>query len=209
MGPPKVVSHRQTVAVARKRRAVGQGEPGKVKNSAIGGITFATTIHPAALHVQDPAFNIHRPGVVKHHIAIKGGGAAIPTRLAERPKVVKQRRAAIVTASEGVVTLRVPHAIVVDLRVRTDDSEKPGVHPVDRAIVGQGEAVKIRLVATGHILKTLLLGIVRVPCTSFCRAPPSQFSIPTMGPPKVVSPPARQLLLPVNVGLLVKVNRKG
>src|SRR5664280_3606534 len=56
------------------------------------------------------------------------------------------------------------------------------------------------------MLKTLLVDIVRVPCTSFCRTPPSQFSVPTIGPPKVVSPPARQLLLPVNVGLLVKVN---
>ena len=72
--------------------------------------------------VQQPALNVDRAGVVEHDIAIQRSDAGVAPDLRNVPKLSKRVRAAVVAAGEGVVTLRVPQTIVVNLGVVSVDA---------------------------------------------------------------------------------------
>ena len=84
---------------------------------------------------QRPALDADVPGVVEHDTAIQDGGVGA-AGFEERSKVVKQGRAAIEAARKAVVTLRVPQAVVVNLRIGVIDAVERGIGPVDRPVIG-------------------------------------------------------------------------
>src|ERR1019366_7483213 len=148
---------RHVTANAGERRAVGKDVAGKVDDPATGGCHIAAAARAPTGNVQRAALDVDRTGIVEHDIAIEYGGAYI-ARLAKRPEVVKEcRRAAIVGSLKGVVTLRVPQTVVVNLRVLAEYAIESGIGPVDRPIVGQNQAVKA-IAAPGHNVKDAVAG---------------------------------------------------
>src|ERR1035441_8830283 len=110
---------------------------------------YTTLFRSSALQTDVANLGVQCAGIVEHDTAIEDGDACIP-RLAERPEVVKEcRRADIVGSHKGVVTLRVPQTVVVNLRVEAAYAIESGIDPVDRPVVGQNQAVKA-IAAPGH-----------------------------------------------------------
>src|ERR1019366_5644272 len=136
---------RHITSDAGERRAVGKviGRADKTEDPASGGCKVAAAAR-APTNVQRAALDAGCAGIVEHDTAIECGDAGV-ARLEERPEVVKEcRRAAIVGSLKGVVTLRVPQTVVVNLRVVAADAIEGGIGPVDRPIVGQNQAVKAK-----------------------------------------------------------------
>ena len=91
----------------------------------------------AAFNLHRARLDIHRARCVEGCIGIHGGRAAA-SRFAERPVVVEGRAAEVLLPAKSAVGLRVPRAVVVNLRaaVAVDVSRTP----VHSAIVGQDTA---------------------------------------------------------------------